>query len=62
VIANAVAPAAIATAMQVANRLLPAAGNASGDVPHSGWQSLSRWVPSPLTRLTERAAVENNQL
>jgi len=35
---------------------------AEGDRAHSGWQSQSPWAPSRLTRSTERAAVENNQL
>jgi len=34
----------------------------SGDQARSGWQSLSRWAPSRLTRLTERAAIQNNEL
>jgi len=62
VVANAIAPSAVALAMQVANRLLPGPADAAGDEARSGWQSPSRWAPSWLTRLTERAAVENNQL
>ena len=33
-----------------------------GDEAHSGWQSISEWAPSRLTRLTERAAVENTEV
>jgi NAD(P)-dependent dehydrogenase (short-subunit alcohol dehydrogenase family) len=62
VIANAVLPGGVAVAMRVANALLPKTGGASGDRARSGWQSLSPWAPSRLTRLTERAAVHNNQL
>jgi hypothetical protein len=62
VVANAVVPSAVALAMNVANRLLPPPGADSGDEARSGWQSLSRWAPSRLTRLTERAAIENNEL
>jgi len=62
VVANAIAPSAVALAMQVANRLLPGPTDAAGDEARSGWQSPSRWAPSWLTRLTERAAIENNQL
>jgi len=62
VFANAASPAAIAFAMKLANRLLPEATGPEGDRSHSGWQSLSRWAPSLLTRLTERAAMENNEL
>jgi short-subunit dehydrogenase len=62
VVANGLAPSAIALAMNVANRLLPSPGGPSGDEARSGWQSLSRWAPSRLTRLTERAALDHNQL
>jgi short-subunit dehydrogenase len=63
VIANAVMPEAVATAMQLANRVLPPpTGDGSGDERHSGWQSLSEWAPSKLTTLTDRAAAENNEL
>ncbi len=62
VIASAVSPAVVALGMEAANAMLPAAANEGGNQAHSGWQSLSRWAPSPLTRLTERAAIANNQL
>jgi NAD(P)-dependent dehydrogenase (short-subunit alcohol dehydrogenase family) len=62
VIANALAPGAVALGMQVANAILPAPSDNSGNRAHSGWQSRSPWAPSRLTRLTERAAVENNEL
>jgi NAD(P)-dependent dehydrogenase (short-subunit alcohol dehydrogenase family) len=62
VIANALSPAAMAAGMRIASAVLPQAGEVSGDRAHSGWQSLSPWAPSRLTRLTERAAVVNNQL
>jgi hypothetical protein len=48
--------------MQMTNALLPPPRDESGDRARSGWQSLSPWAPSRLTVLTERAAVENNQL
>ncbi len=63
IIANAVAPEAVALGMDVANRLLPqATAERSGNQRRSGWQSSSRWAPSKLTTLTERAAVRNNEL
>lgn len=63
VIANAVVPEAVALGMSLANRLLPRpADGSSGDERHSGWQSQSRWAPSTLTRLTNRAAAENNEV
>jgi NAD(P)-dependent dehydrogenase (short-subunit alcohol dehydrogenase family) len=63
VIANAVLPEAVAFMMATANNLLlpPPADGAATDA-RSGWQSLSDWAPSKLTRLTERAAQENNEL
>jgi len=61
VLASALAPAAVAMANGLANRLLP--GRAvDGDQSHSGWQSGSRWAPSVLTRSSERSAAENNEL
>jgi short-subunit dehydrogenase len=64
VIANAIAPEAVATMMALANRMvLPApTGDDSGDQRHSGWQSMSQAAPSKLTTLTERAAAANNQV
>src|SRR5438874_1621277 len=60
VVANAVIPEGIALAMSLANRLLPAPSDSAGDRAHSGWQCRSRWAPSAMTRLTDRAAAENN--
>ncbi len=62
IVAEAVAPQLVAFGMALANRMLPSATDASGDRARSGWQSRSSWAPSPLTRLTEHAAVVNNEL
>jgi NAD(P)-dependent dehydrogenase (short-subunit alcohol dehydrogenase family) len=63
VIANAVAPEMMAFIMATANTtLLPPPAEDGGTEAHSGWQSLSDWAPSRLTRMTERAASENNEL
>jgi len=63
VIANAVAPELVASVMAAANTfVLPGRLDEAGNEAHSGWQSLSDWAPSKLTRLTERAARENNEL
>jgi NAD(P)-dependent dehydrogenase (short-subunit alcohol dehydrogenase family) len=63
IIANAVMPEVVALAMNAANQfLLPAPADGNGAEAHSGWQSLSRWAPSRLTKLTDRAAAENNEL
>jgi len=64
VVANAVAPEAVAAAMALASRfVLPApTDDGTGDRRRSGWQSMSASVPSKLTALTQKAAAENNQL
>src|SRR5205823_9495480 len=62
VVANAIAPESVALAMNVANRLLPGPVDESGNRARSGWQSLSSWAPSRLTKLTEQAAAANNEL
>jgi hypothetical protein len=49
--------------MQVATRLLPAPGDARGDNLQSGWDTRLRGAaPSWLTRLSDRAAVRNNEV
>lgn len=62
VVLKALAPNLMARAMTLANRLLPAADESRGNDAKSGWQSVSRLVPSPLTALAERATLENNEL
>ena len=37
-------------------------GDAEGDLARTGWQSPSRWAPSALTRLSDRATARNNEL
>jgi NAD(P)-dependent dehydrogenase (short-subunit alcohol dehydrogenase family) len=61
---NAASPGSMAKAMALANWMLPSAGPAlrSSATARSGWQSVSRFVPSALTTLTDRASVENNEL
>jgi NAD(P)-dependent dehydrogenase (short-subunit alcohol dehydrogenase family) len=59
---NGVIPGTMATAMALVNRILPAAEHGTGNDMHSGWQSVSRLVPSTLTALSDRASVENNEL
>jgi NAD(P)-dependent dehydrogenase (short-subunit alcohol dehydrogenase family) len=62
IIADAVFPSIVARSMQWVNRLLPNAGSALGDQARSGWQSPSRWAPSFLTRLSDRASARNNEV
>ncbi len=63
IIANAVAPELVASLMATADAMvLPQADPSAGNRARSGWQSQSEGAPSRLTRLTERAASENNEL
>lgn len=62
VVTEAVAPNVLAKMMALVNRMLPAPTGSFGNESHSGWHSGSRWAPSPLTRLSERSAVENNEV
>jgi short-subunit dehydrogenase len=58
-LANGLAPGLVARALTVANAALPA-----GDDPRAraGFESESALVPSRLTRLSEQAAMRNNEL
>jgi len=61
-VAAALMPNTVALALQAASALLPAPEASSGDERWSGWQSMSAWAPSQLTRLAERAARDNNEM
>jgi NAD(P)-dependent dehydrogenase (short-subunit alcohol dehydrogenase family) len=62
--ANVVAPAAVARAMMLVTRALPAPGGPEGNVLKKGLQNeaKSRWTPSVVTALTDNAAIANNEL
>ena len=62
VLMNAVFPNAVARAMRVVNALLPAPHPAGHIEARSGWQSVSSIAPSILTRRTDRATRENNEM
>ena len=62
VLLNAASPETMAGIMSLANRLLPSAAAEGGDELRSGWQSVSRLIPSGVTRLADLASHENNQL
>lgn len=62
VLVNAVAPGAVAQAMTIANRSLPAGGGGAGDRARSGWDSSSEYAPPKITTLADRAAAENNEV
>jgi NAD(P)-dependent dehydrogenase (short-subunit alcohol dehydrogenase family) len=62
--ANAVLPGAVARAMMIVSRLLPAANGAAGDEVKKGIENEARtaWSPSLLTKLSDEAALANNEL
>jgi hypothetical protein len=60
--ANTLAPAVVARAMMLTTRLLPGPAGPAGDRVRQGWQSRSRWAPSAITTLSDRAAAVNNEV
>jgi NAD(P)-dependent dehydrogenase (short-subunit alcohol dehydrogenase family) len=62
VLLNAACPETMARMMSLTNWLLPSAAAEGGDGVRSGWQSVSRLIPSAATRLSDRASTENNEL
>ena len=62
VAAAALAPNLTAWATGTTNRLLPSATDSGGSESRTGWESASLLAPSPLTALSDRAAVENNEM
>jgi NAD(P)-dependent dehydrogenase (short-subunit alcohol dehydrogenase family) len=46
----------------LANRLLPSPTGVDGNRPQLGRDSASRWAPSRLTTMSDRAAVRNNEV
>ncbi|HEY1786242.1 MAG TPA: SDR family oxidoreductase [Pirellulales bacterium] len=57
---RAIAPGLISTLLGWVSRFLPAADGTT--LSHAGRDSYSKWSPSWLTRLTERAARRNNEI
>jgi NAD(P)-dependent dehydrogenase (short-subunit alcohol dehydrogenase family) len=62
VLAAALLSRPTAAALSVANQLLPSPARYDGEKSHRGWESVSTWSPSWLTRLSDTAAVRNNEL
>jgi len=62
VAAGALLPNATARAIGLVARALPKPGGRGGRQGRSGWQSASAWAPSLLTRASERAAADNNEI
>ncbi|HXC35910.1 MAG TPA: SDR family NAD(P)-dependent oxidoreductase [Candidatus Acidoferrales bacterium] len=58
---NELAPAAAAKVAAVINRLLPGENSGAGE-PKMGYESHSKWSPSWLTQLNDRAAWKNNEI
>lgn len=55
------APGTIAHLMNLVNQVLPSPNPDRADESFSGRESQSKWSPSLLTRLSDRAAIENNE-
>jgi NAD(P)-dependent dehydrogenase (short-subunit alcohol dehydrogenase family) len=62
VLLNAACPETMARMIALSNQLLPSAAPEGGDEARPGWQSVSRLFPSAITRLSDRASTENNEL
>ncbi|MGH8024102.1 MAG: SDR family NAD(P)-dependent oxidoreductase, partial [Limisphaerales bacterium] len=58
---NEIAPGAMAEISAIANRLLPGQDSGTGE-PKMGYESHSKWSPSWLTQLNDRAAWKNNEI
>ncbi len=61
VLADAIAPELVADVMSVVARAMPKA-SPEGDEIRTGWESRSRWAPSPLTRRADREVERHNEL
>jgi NAD(P)-dependent dehydrogenase (short-subunit alcohol dehydrogenase family) len=62
--ANAIAPNALARAMMLVNRALPAGTGLEGNDTKKGFESeaKTRWTPSVVTTLADQAAMANNEI
>jgi NAD(P)-dependent dehydrogenase (short-subunit alcohol dehydrogenase family) len=60
--AHGISPSTTARLLTLANLFLPRPAEEGGEEAHSGWQSVSRYVPSSVTRLADRATIEHNEL
>lgn len=61
VLLNALAPGLMADLMALTNRLLPGSTGPEGDEARPGRESRTPLAPSPLTILSDRATLENNE-
>jgi short-subunit dehydrogenase len=61
ILLNELAPGAAARIFAIVNRLLPARDSGTGEY-RMGYESHSKWSPSWLTHLNDRAAWKNNEI
>ncbi|PYR93950.1 MAG: ketoacyl reductase [Acidobacteria bacterium] len=61
-VANVAAPASVSRALAFVARMLPGPNGSLGNAIKKGKESESAWTPSIVTKLTDRAAVANNQM
>jgi NAD(P)-dependent dehydrogenase (short-subunit alcohol dehydrogenase family) len=61
-LANVALPGTVARALAVVARMLPGPNGSQGNAVKKGRESESRWTPSLVTTLTDRAAVANNEM
>jgi NAD(P)-dependent dehydrogenase (short-subunit alcohol dehydrogenase family) len=61
-VANVAAPATVSRALAIVARMLPGPNGSQGNAMKKGKESESVWTPSLVTKLTDRAAVANNEL
>jgi NAD(P)-dependent dehydrogenase (short-subunit alcohol dehydrogenase family) len=61
VMLSALAPAALARILQAVAAVLPSPTGPSGDALKKGREAQSRWAPSVITTLGDRAAAANNE-
>ena len=54
-------PNLMAASMARMNRMLPGVSMLHDTESFSGWESQSKWAPSTLTRLADKATVQNNE-
>lgn len=62
VLAHTILPGLTSRALDLTNRMLPGAMAVPTPESRSGWQSISRFVPSRVTALADRATVRNNEI
>jgi NAD(P)-dependent dehydrogenase (short-subunit alcohol dehydrogenase family) len=62
VLMDGIAPSAMARLMAAVNRILPGPAEDRADESFTGLESQTKWSPSLLTRLTDQAAIENNEM